>query len=30
MLAIEPPPAPISIISITEILTGNPEPFLKR
>jgi hypothetical protein len=30
MLAIEPTPAPISIISITEILTGSPEPFLKR
>ena len=28
--AIEPPPAPISIISITGIEIGMPEPFLKR
>ena len=28
--AIEPPPAPISIISITGRLIGSPEPFLKR
>ena len=25
-----PPPAPISIISITGTLTGSPLPFLKR
>ena len=30
MRAIEPPPAPISIISITGRLIGSPEPFLKR
>ena len=28
--AIEPPPAPISIISITGTRIGSPEPFLKR
>src|SRR4029077_14875699 len=27
---IDPPPAPISIMSITAALTGRPEPFLKR
>ena len=30
MWAIEPPPAPISIISIDEALIGRPLPFLKR
>jgi len=28
--ASDPPPAPISIISITGIEIGMPEPFLKR
>ena len=28
--AIEPPPAPISTISITGMRSGRPEPFLKR
>jgi hypothetical protein len=28
--AIEPPPAPISTISMTGIRTGRPEPFRKR
>ena len=28
--AIEPPPAPISIISMTGTRTGSPEPFLNR
>ena len=30
MCAMLPPPAPISIISITEVFTGKPEPFLNR
>ena len=29
-LAIEPPPAPISIISMTWVLMGSPDPLLKR
>ncbi len=29
-VAIEPPPAPISIISITGIRTGIPDPLIKR
>ena len=28
--AIEPPPAPISIISMTGMRSGKPEPFMKR
>ena len=30
MLAIDPPPAPISIMSMTGALIGRPEPRLKR
>ena len=30
MAAIDPPPAPISIISITGALIGRPEPLVKR
>jgi hypothetical protein len=30
MVAIEPPPAPISIMSTTGVLIGMPEPRLKR
>ena len=30
MAAIEPPPAPISIMSITGVLMGSPEPLVKR
>ena len=30
MAAIEPPPAPISIISMTGALIGKPDPFLNR